>query len=129
MEQQSTDILDDFISKFLSQANSTNLVDPIESKFARLKPGYYVVFNKDNVIYYGIVLSNYRIIYFTSKGQLMGYCSTKCDIKKIYKPGTYYALTDLDQMELVWEAPKKVTKSISEIEKALGLEPGTFEIK
>lgn len=129
MEQQSTDILDDFISKFLSQANSTNLVDPIEFKFARLKPGYYVVFNKDNVTYYGIVLSNYRIIYFTSKGQLMGYCSTKCDIKKIYKPGTYYALTDLDQMELVWEAPKKVTKSISEIEKALGLEPGTLEIK
>lgn len=59
----------------------------------------------------------------------MGYCSTKCDIKKVYKPGTYYALTDLDRMELVWKAPEKVTKSISEIETALGLEPGTLEIK
>lgn len=98
-----------------------------------LNPGYYVVLKKDTTIYYGVVLSNGYIMYFTSTGSIVGYCapnSSNITVLKVYKPTEYnFTLNSLDYMDLIYEAPKKVTKSISEIEKALGLEPGTLEIK
>lgn len=98
--------------------------------------GHIIMFTKNDITYYGIILCNNIIIYFDNKGKLTGYISNLVfehpyKIIGIYKPNqSAFTLNDIDKMECVYKnLPKKVTKTISELEKELGLEPGTLIVK
>lgn len=110
-------------------------LDEVESFDDSLRPGYIVEFDTENVAY-GIVLDNGMIVCLNKDGKVSGYlkkftAETPCKIVGIYKPtDEAYTFRSLKNMEKVW-APKKekVTYTKSEIEKLLGLEPGSLEIK
>ena len=107
----------------------------INTIYDAMHPGYYVVINNENDIYYGVILDKSHILCFNAQGQMtkyiIKYTDDKSDkIMKICKPSDkFFKAKDIDNMEIVWERQKpKVKKSIADIEKALNLEPGTLEI-
>lgn len=102
-----------------------------------IKPGRIVELEIKGQRYFGIILSCNTIVYITEKGEIKGYLNNYTidhpyKINKILCPTSkYFQLKDFDKMLVMWERPIKPTtikKSISEIEKELGLEPGTLEI-
>lgn len=107
----------------------------INTIYDAMHPGYYVVINNENDIYYGVILDVSHILCFNAQGQMLRYIVKYTDdkpdkIMKICKPSDkFFKAKDIDNMEIVWERQKpKVKKSIADIEKALNLEPGTLEI-
>ena len=107
----------------------------INTIYDAMHPGYYVVINNENDIYYGVILDKSHILCFNAQGHMtkyiIKYTDDKSDkIMKICKPSDkFFKAKDIDNMEIVWERQKpKVKKSIADIEKALNLEPGTLEI-
>lgn len=107
----------------------------INTIYDAMHPGYYVVINNENDIYYGVILDKSHILCFNAQGQMtkyiIKYTDDKSDkIMKICKPSDkFFKAKDIDNMEIVWERQRpKVKKSIADIEKALNLEPGTLEI-
>lgn len=141
MSLQSNSIIDDIIHQLVKneqspmfESNTTISYDILFRSY--LIPGYYVIFEKDSIKYYGIILSNKVIVYFDYTGKLQGYLkdfkyNEPYKMLEICKPqNDNFTLKYIDELEVVWKYPKeKVTKSISEIEKELGLEPGTLIIK
>lgn len=113
----------------LNNQNSHSFIDA-------LKPGRIIEFLLGKEQLFGIVLESYTIVYITKQGQIKGYLNNYSinlpyKIVRIYQPDkVHYQLKDYKLMSVVWERPKeeKVKKSIADIEKELGLAPGTLEI-
>lgn len=100
-----------------------------------INSGNYIILEKLNQIYYGIIINHTHAMIFDSTGNNISYISNFTEnepykILKVCKPSDiYFKVKDIDNMEVLWERPKnRVKKSISEIEKELNLEPGTLEI-
>lgn len=120
--------------------NATSLMEclgisTINAIYDAMRPGYYVVLNNGDEIFYGVILDVSHILCFNAQGQMIKYIVKYTDdkpdkIMKICKPSDkFFKAKDIDNMEVVWERHKpKVKKSIADIEKALNLEPGTLEI-
>lgn len=110
-------------------------ISTINTIYDAMRPGYYVVLNNGDEIFYGVILDVSHILCFNAQGQMIKYIIKYTDdkpdkIMKICKPSDkFFKAKDIDNMEVVWERQKpKVKKSIADIEKALNLEPGTLEI-
>lgn len=104
-----------------------------------LAPGYIVKFTKHDTVYLGVVICDNNVMYMTTDGYVKGYVGNFTDcapfvVEAIYKPSSeHFVVHELDKMEIVYQKstkkePVKVNKSISDIEKELGLEPGTLNI-
>lgn len=121
-------------------SNATSLMEclgisTVNAIYDAMRPGYYVVLNNGDEIFYGVILDVSHILCFNAQGQMIKYIVKYTDdkpdkIMKICKPSDkFFKAKDIDNMEVVWERHKpKVKKSIADIEKALNLEPGTLEI-
>lgn len=90
--------------------------------------------NKDDY-FYAIVLTNNRFIYFDKYANMKGYLSDLTEnipfkVLEVRKPTSEnFALSNYDNMELIWKRPvEKIKRSIADIEKELGLTPGSLEI-
>lgn len=134
-------ILDKEQSKSENERKNRNLIDSFNAEFL---PGRIVLLEIRNQKHFGFILSSRTIAYIDTKGQLRGYLTYPdkwvmgCDdkspykIKKILVPTTsHYLLTDYEKMPVAWSSEKEripVRKTVSEIEKELGLDPGTLEI-
>ena len=104
-----------------------------------LVPGRIIQFENSGVVRFGIILSNGTVMHFTGNNlSAAGYINnitedTPYRVVKILKPTSkYYNLKDINNMEVAWErkvVKPKVTKTVSEIEKELGLAPGTLTIR
>lgn len=101
-----------------------------------LKPGNIFVARQGKEKLIGIILQGGTAIKVNSGGQIIGYmrsfdATTPLTIEAVYEPTSdVYALHNYADMKLIWKkAPAKVNKSLREIEDALGLEPGSLEIK
>ena len=91
------------------------------------------------MIRYGIVLSNGTVMHFSGSNlAASGYINNITEdrpyrVVRILKPTSqYYNLKDVINMEVAWERKvrkPKVTKTITEIEKELGLAPGSLVIE
>lgn len=102
-----------------------------------LLPGRIVELDVNGEIHFGFILESNIIVYITKQGQIKGYL-TYCTMDLPYKilrilipKRGHFRLKDCDEMTVAWERPKKpvtVKKTISDIEKELGLNPGTLEI-
>lgn len=111
-----------------------------ESNFHKeLVPGRIVQFENAGMIRYGIVLSNGTVMHFSGSNlAASGYINNITEdrpyrVVRILKPTSkYYNLKDVSNMEVAWErkvCKPKVTKTITEIEKELGLAPGSLVIE
>lgn len=110
-------------------------ISTINTIYDAMRPGYYVVLDNGDEIFYGVILDVSHILCFNAQGQMIKYIIKYTDdksdkIMKICKPSEkFFKAKDINNMEIVWERKKpKVKKSIADIEKALNLEPGTLEI-
>ena len=121
------------ITKHVEGQSNTN-IDSSEF-YDNVCPGFILDINIGTEIIHGIVLANKALMLIdpkthTVKGYLKEYTDTiPYIVERIRKPiiDAYKYSSD---MPVVWERKKKTTKlSISEIEKALGLEPGTLIVK
>lgn len=118
-----------------------SLINSLNTEFL---PGRIVLLEIRGQKHFGFILSSRTIAYVDTKGQLRGYLTypdkrvMECDdkspykVKKILVPTTsHYLLTDYEKMPVAWSSEKEripVRKTVSEIEKELGLDPGTLEI-
>lgn len=101
-----------------------------------LIPGRIVTFKIDDSPYFGFILQSDIIVYIDKTGKFQGYL-TNCTLDKPYKidkvftpTKDHFKLSECNNMNLEWSRPlEKVFKTISEIEKELGLVQGTLEIK
>lgn len=111
-----------------------------ESNFHKeLVPGRIVQFENAGMIRYGIVLNNGTVMHFSGSNlAASGYINNITEdrpyrVVRILKPTSkYYNLKDVSNMEVAWERKvrkPKVTKTITEIEKELGLAPGSLVIE
>ena len=98
-------------------------------------PGYIVKFAIDDLDY-GVILANRMIVCFGNDGRVKGYLKkftqdTPRPIAGIYKPTEEaYGFSKTDKMIPVWVAPtQEVVYTMEDIEKKLGLEPGSLKIK
>lgn len=111
-------------------------IDSVNFSFKDVtKPGYIVELKINESTYFGIILDSKTIVYVNKQGAIKGYINNYTEnipykIIAIYKPTIeHFKLSDYQNMSVVWEQTKpKIKKSKSEIEKELGLEPGTLEI-
>lgn len=143
----SASVIDQFekvLSKEESKSENRGKNSLINSLDAEFLPGRIVLLEIRGQKYFGFILSSRTIAYVDTKGQLKGYLTypnkqvMDCDdkspykIKKILVPTTsHYLLTDYEKMPVAWSSEKEripVRKTVSEIEKELGLDPGTLEI-
>lgn len=126
-------------NELLKQQTYTNKKDnsDINSSFENaLKPGRIVKLEISGVCYLGIILSSKTIVYVSFDGQIKGYLNNYTmdkpyKIDCIIEPSPEsFQLKDYKKMKYVWIRPqaKPVKKSVAEIEKELGLTPGTLEI-
>ena len=103
-----------------------------------LKPGRIVKFKFKNTVLYGIIVQGGGIYKINAKGQIEGYiqnytANVPLEAVAIYEPSKdVFCLHEIEKMKVCWKAvmPKKtVRKSKQDIEKELGLEPGSLEIE
>lgn len=106
------------------------------------QPGRIVQLTVKGNEYFGIILCSNTIMYMDKKGLTKGYLNIDFDklftdenytIHKILVPTlTCFSLAEYKQMCVAWSNEKKeatkVKKTKAEIEKELGLSPGTLEI-
>lgn len=101
-----------------------------------LIPGRIIVFEDGDKIRYGFIIKSNIIVYVNSKGEIQGYLKnftkdSPYKINRILIPtDEKFKLTECSEMLVAWKRkdPIIVKKTKEEIEKALGLEPGTLEI-
>lgn len=100
-----------------------------------IQPGYIFKFENKGEIYFAICLTANRSIYVDKNGVIKGYLVNPTSdvpykVLEVRQPTVeHFKLTDFDLMNLVWTRPvDKVKKSIADIEKELGLTPGSLEI-
>lgn len=118
---------------------NTNLTNAFKAEFL---PGRIVRLEIRGQKYFGFILSSKTIAYVNYKGELKGYlndCLNTFTVDcpyKIYQilipTASCYQLKDYGRMQVAWpKIEKKITvkKTIAEIEKELGLDPGTLEIR
>ena len=98
-------------------------------------PGYIIKCEIKGEYHFAIALTPSRSIYMDKTGQVKGYLASPTQdnpykVVEVRRPTSeYFKLSDFDNMELMWKRPAdKVKKSIADIEKELGLTPGTLEI-
>lgn len=106
---------------------SVNLTDIVE-------PGDWVSFTIKNEPYFGLAILNDALLYMTPSGEIKGYLTNFTQkspfvFNSIRRPSDkHFRLDEYDKMDLIWENKVKVKKTIQEIEKELGLTPGTLSI-
>ena len=100
-----------------------------------IQPGFIIKFENKGETYFAICLTANRSIYVDKNGMVKGYLvnptpDTPYKVLEVRQPTTeYFKLTDFDSMNLIWTRPvEKVKRSIADIEKELGLAPGSLEI-
>lgn len=101
-----------------------------------LKPGRIIVFEDGDKTRYGFIIKPNIIVYVNSKGEIQGYLKNFTEdnpykVTQILIPtDEKFKLTECSEMLVAWKRkdPIIVKKTKEEIEKALGLEPGTLEI-
>lgn len=105
--------------------------------YDEIKPGRIVVLEVKGEKYFGFILTGGIIIYTNEKGEIKGYLKNYTSdhpykIEKILIPTKEcYQLQNYKSMTVAWTRPSKpviVTKTISELEKELNLEPGSLQI-
>lgn len=106
--------------------------------YQELLPGRVVKFENAGMVRYGIVLSNGTVMHFSGSNlAASGYINNitpdrPYHVASILKPTSeYYNLKDVNNMEVAWKRPVKKSKrdmTIQDIEKKLGLEPGSLNI-
>ena len=122
-----------------AEKNSESTRNEESSFYKELVPGRIVQFENAGMIRYGIVLSNGTVMHFSGSNlAASGYINNITEdrpyrVVRILKPTSkYYNLKDVSNMEVAWERKvrkPKVTKTITEIEKELGLAPGSLVIE
>lgn len=122
-----------------AEKNSESTRNEESSFYKELVPGRIVQFENAGMIRYGIVLSNGTVMHFSGSNlAASGYINNITEdrpyrVVRILKPTSqYYNLKDVNNMEVAWERKvrkPKVTKTITEIEKELGLAPGSLVIE
>lgn len=124
-------------SNINTKLNQKELNDLNEKLFKEaIQPGFIAELEINNQRHLGIILTSNTIIYINDKGEIKGYINnfTKDDpykINCIVSPTKeFFKLKDYNSMPVIWKRKKPATikKSIKEIEKDLGLQPGTLEI-
>ena len=132
--------LEKVIEAFNQAAESQNKSKSITLKDA-LQPGYIVAMKIDGKVCCGIVLAN-RVVRVTTatQTQYYNYANFKAfldgkvegtTITGVYKPtANAYKTYEIDNMDVIWKPEDPKTElSIAEIEKKLGIKPGTLKIK
>ena len=116
----------------------SNLNNDFKSEFL---PGRIVQLIVKDQEYFGFIISSKAIVYVNNKGEIKGYLSgcfnspkngSFYQVKKIFVPTPHcFKLSDYTKMDVAWPKIKNkvVKKTIAEVEKELGLEPGTLEIQ
>lgn len=99
------------------------------------QPGNILKIANQDDYFYAIVLTKDRFIYFDKFANMKGYLSDLTEnipfkVLEVRKPTSEdFALSNYDNMELIWKRPvEKIKRSIADIEKELGLTPGSLEI-
>lgn len=104
---------------------------------AALLPGRIVELEVKGQRCLGFILTSGTVVYTNDQGQIKGYLNGftmdhPYKVQKILIPATNcFQLKDYNKMQVAWCRPIEtitVKKSVSEIEKELGLAPGTLEI-
>lgn len=133
--EELTKNIEDKLFQLLGIKNEDKAPKTEEEKFKEaLVPGRIVELDNG---YLGFIVTPEVIMYSNRQGQIKGYLTNftvdfPYEIKRILIPTSeYYQLKDYNKMKAAWthkQKPVTVKKSISEIEKALGIKPGTLEI-
>lgn len=127
----------DFFKSTLENTKSKKSEDVYESFNKAIQPGRIVELEINEQRYLGVILTSHTIMYINSQGEVKGYINNftmdnPYKIKKILVPSDkVFQLKDYRRMIVAWKRPiERVTvrKTIAEIEKELGLKPGTLEI-
>ena len=135
--QSSCDNLPDYFKTVLED-NYKPKVDHVKELFEKaIQPGRIVELEINNQRYLGVITTSKTIMYTNSKGEVKGYINNftmdnPYKIKRILIPtDKYFQLKDYALMPVAWCRPIErtvVKKTIAEIEKELGLAPGTLVI-
>lgn len=142
VKPSSLDLFAEQFNKISDKEKEDINFNPINDFKSEFLPGRIVLLEINGQRYFGFILSSNTIVYVNNKGQIIGYlngCLSKYEINSPYNKikqiliptATCYQLKDYAKMQVAWsKVEKKVTikKTISEIEKELGLTPGTLEI-
>lgn len=102
-----------------------------------IQPGCLVAMSNGDKKVMGVVLADGTLMRVSAEGQILGYTSgytkdTPYKILAVYRPTEeVYALHEYNKMPVMWKRPevKKVSKTIADLEKELGLAPGTLVIE
>lgn len=130
-EYVSNNILEQFDNILRDISTGSPVLEEFKSNII---PGRIVEFNIDEQKYFGFILSSQNIMYVNTKGEVKGYLNgftmdNPYKIDRILVPTTnHYQLKDYNNMSVAWQRPIVVRKTVSEIEKELGLTPGTLVI-
>ena len=135
--KNSFDNLPDFFKTALENINNPKS-DDVDEKFEKaIQPGRIIELDINDQRYLGIILTSKSIMYTNSKGEIKGYINNftmnnPYKIKRILIPtDKYFQLKDYSLMPIAWQRPIEqavVKKTVAEIEKELGLAPGTLVI-
>lgn len=135
--KKSFDNLPDFFKATLENINNPE-PDNVNEKFEKaIQPGRIVELDINDQRYLGVILTSKSIMYTNSKGEIKGYINNftmnnPYKIKRILIPtDKYFQLKDYASMPVAWKRPIErtvVKKTMAEIEKELGLAPGTLVI-
>lgn len=116
----------------------TKEADKDNDFYQELVPGRIVRFENAGMIRYGIVLSNGTVMHFSGSNlSASGYINNITPerpyiVSQILKPtNEHFNLKEAEFMETVWERTPKKSKTsmtVQDIEKQLGLEPGSLNI-
>ncbi len=118
----------------VTEQSSGECSQELEDLTKIVQSGDWVSFTIKNKQYFGLAILNDVLLYMTPAGDIMGYLTnftnkTPFVFNSIRRPNKdVFKLDEYDKMELVWENKPKVKKTIQEIEKELGLTPGTLSI-
>lgn len=118
------------ISKLFNTNKSTEAPKKLDNI---LHPGRIIRFKKGDEIYLGVLLTETTCVYFNNEAKIKGY-GTNLNLNYdgllgVYQPTTeHYRIQDYQNMIVIWERKCTIKKSIAEIEKELGLDPGMLEI-
>ena len=133
----SFDNIPDFFKSTLENAENKKPEDIYESFNKAIQPGRIVELEIEDQRHLGVILTSRTIMYTNSKGEIKGYINNftmdnPYKIKKILVPSDkFFQLKDYRRMAVAWKRPIEritVKKTVAEIEKELGLKPGTLEI-
>lgn len=121
-------MVDQFLEEVLKQFEQFNSIKNYEFKDS-CYPGYFIKFRDDIQDYYGIILGSKQIMYWSKTGVIMGYIENYSEtipfkVIAIYRPtSTYYKITDIENMSVIWkyEEDHKFRISKREIAEKLGI--------